>query len=160
MKIKIEGGERMVEKLKRGFTLIEMMVVMAIIAVLASVLLPNIAGMINRAKLAAAEGTVRNTYTALLNYMNDTGDYPRLWLYNSTYQLRNYLRDYATWSKWADFLKDPWSRWMTYYYPSCYGYVGSIYSNGPDGGNNSWSCWWWRYYGFAGDDIGKSIKKI
>lgn len=158
--------EELQQKLKdknkfiRAFTLIEMMVVLSIIAVLAAILLPNIAGLIQRSKRAGAQQTVHNTYTALVSYMDDKGQYPWINLRNRTYRLRDYLRDYATWSKWGQFLRDPWDRWMSYHRPDCYGYVGAIYSNGPNGSNQTWSCWWWRYRGFRGDDIGKSIKQM
>ena len=150
----------MIRRRKKGFTLIEIMVVIAIIGVLAAVLLPNVTGLIDKAKRSGAEADVQGAYTALLSYMDAKGDFPVQYDYNSTSNLRVPLRDYATWSSWANFLQDPWNRWMSYYYPRCYGYVGAIYSNGPNGTNQTWSCWWWRYYGFNGDDIGKSIKKL
>ncbi len=144
----------------KGFTLVEIMVVIAVIGVLATMLVPNVTGIVNKSKKSAAQGTVQATYTALNAYFNDNGDFPGLWLWNASYALRDSIRDYATFDRYDTFLLDPWGRWMTYYYPSCWSVVGSIYSNGPDGSNSTWDCNAWRYYGFYGDDIGQSIKKF
>ena len=145
---------------KKGFTLVEIMVVISVIGVLAAIMVPNVSGIVNKAKKSAAQATVQSTYTALSAYFNDQGDYPQVWLYNATYVLRDYLRDYATFDRWDTFLLDPWRQWMSYHHPCCWGIIGAIYSNGPDLGNNTWDCGMWRYWGFGNDDIGLSIKKF
>ena|SRR3990167_6424017 len=151
----------------KGFTLVEIMVVISVIGVLATILVPNVSGIVNKAKKSAAQGTVNSAYTALNAYFNDNGDYPRgaplmagYYAYNASYLLRDFLRDYSTFDRWETFLLDPWRQWMSYHGPLCWGTVGAIYSHGPDLGNNTWSCDAWRYWGFWGDDIGQSIKKF
>lgn len=145
----------------KGFTLVEIMVVIAVIGVLATILVPNVSGITNKAKKSAAQGTVQATYTALNSYFNDNGDYPDTHFVQASYILRDYLRDYSTFDRWDTFLLDPWQNWMSYHHPCCWGIVGGIYSSGPDRYPwSSWSCDMWRYWGFAGDDIGQSIKKF
>ncbi|MGI9013189.1 MAG: prepilin-type N-terminal cleavage/methylation domain-containing protein [Phycisphaerales bacterium] len=68
----------------RGFTAIELLVVLAVLAVLIAILLPAVAGVRNRAEDTAAAGALRQTYVALqlysfehnlgLPYWNTPGD--------------------------------------------------------------------------------------
>ncbi len=60
---------------KKGFTLIELMAVIAIIAILAAVLVPTVSGYINRSKKTAVITQVRNVITAVQTY-NATADKP------------------------------------------------------------------------------------
>lgn len=53
------------KKKKKGFTLIELMAVIAIIAILAAVLVPTVSGYINRSKKTAIVSQVRNVITAV-----------------------------------------------------------------------------------------------
>jgi len=72
---------------KGGFTLIELMIVIAIIAILASILVPNFTHSRDRAKLEACKQTLRSVATALEMYNADNnGCYPAAtgggyWLY-------------------------------------------------------------------------------
>ena len=56
---------------KKGFTLVELLVVMTIIAVLAAVVVPNVAGVLNSSKLKANKGELSIVQTALDTYMAD-----------------------------------------------------------------------------------------
>ena len=56
------------KKKKKGFTLIELMAVIAIIAILAAVLVPTVSGYINRAKKTAVINQVRNLVNAVETY--------------------------------------------------------------------------------------------
>ena len=60
----------------KGFTLIELAVVLAIISVLAAVLTPVVVGYLDQARVARAQADVRTIADAIKLYRNDTGVYP------------------------------------------------------------------------------------
>jgi prepilin-type N-terminal cleavage/methylation domain-containing protein len=68
-------GESFTMKSK-GFTLIELAVVLAIIAVLAAVLTPMVTGYLDQARLARAQADVRTIADAMKLYNRDTGRWP------------------------------------------------------------------------------------
>src|SRR5262245_31871250 len=61
----------------RGFTLLELIVVIGIIAVLSGLLFAVNASAINRAKIARARADIRALELAVSSYHSDTGRYPR-----------------------------------------------------------------------------------
>lgn len=61
---------------ERGFTLLEMMVVVAIIAILAGVLIPNFARARSQAQTSACVGNEKIIATALELYFTDNQKYP------------------------------------------------------------------------------------
>ncbi len=61
---------------KDGFTLIELMIVVAIIALLASVALPKFANTTDAAKAANVQGNLANLRTAISMFKAKNGDYP------------------------------------------------------------------------------------
>ncbi|MGH7737077.1 MAG: type II secretion system protein [Candidatus Tyrphobacter sp.] len=65
-------GER-----QRGFTLIEMMIVVAIIAILVTILAPNLIRARAQAQTAACEGNLKEIATALELYETDHDTYPQ-----------------------------------------------------------------------------------
>src|SRR5206468_8418349 len=60
----------------KGFTLIELAVVLAIIAVLAAVLTPMVTGYLDQARTARAQADVRTIADAIKLYQRDTGRWP------------------------------------------------------------------------------------
>lgn len=60
----------------RGFTLIEMIVVIAVIAVLIALLIPAAIGALNDAKIASASGAAQAIRSAILQLVQDTGRSP------------------------------------------------------------------------------------
>ncbi|MBU5627541.1 prepilin-type N-terminal cleavage/methylation domain-containing protein [Oscillibacter sp. MSJ-2] len=67
----------MKKRLKKGFTLMEMLIVVAIIAVLAAIAVPSFNASLNTAKKAADDANIRTAYmeTVLHNYDSSiTGD--------------------------------------------------------------------------------------
>jgi len=67
------GGEAMERK---GFTLIELMIVIAIIIILAAIAIPNYLRMTERAKVSAIESDLKAIGTALETYNTDWTQYP------------------------------------------------------------------------------------
>ncbi|MCK4904813.1 type II secretion system protein GspG [bacterium] len=59
-----------------GFTLMELMVVIAIIVLLAGIMTPNVARRLERAKMTRAEADIAAIENAIAMYENDTGRYP------------------------------------------------------------------------------------
>src|SRR2546425_6427730 len=76
-----KGGEHMIrihERLQRedkGFTLIEMMVVVLIIAILIAIAIPTFLGARKRAQDRAAQSSLRNTVTAAKAIFTDSETY-------------------------------------------------------------------------------------
>ncbi len=62
--------------MKRAFTLIELLIVVAIIGLLASIAVPNFVNAWNRAKVARAKADLRTLATALDMYRLEHGNYP------------------------------------------------------------------------------------
>jgi prepilin-type N-terminal cleavage/methylation domain-containing protein len=63
-------------RMKKAFTLVEMLVVIGIIAVLAALLLPAVMSAVNAAKRAAIAMEVNQLADAIEAYRKDKGDYP------------------------------------------------------------------------------------
>ncbi|WP_372707489.1 type II secretion system major pseudopilin GspG [Brevundimonas sp.] len=61
---------------RQGFTLVEMIVVMAIIALVAVMIVPNVIGRPDQARVTVAKTDLRTTAAALRMYRLDNGDYP------------------------------------------------------------------------------------
>ena len=65
-----------IAKRNRGFTLIEIMVVVVIISVLIGLVAPNILGRVDEARVTAAKADVATMSQALDMYRIDNGSYP------------------------------------------------------------------------------------
>lgn len=61
---------------KRGFTLVELMAVMLIIAMLAGIAVKNFMGTTDKAKVTATKATLRTLHEAVNMFKLDTGRYP------------------------------------------------------------------------------------
>src|SRR6266699_4635097 len=60
----------------KGFTLIELAMVLAIIAVLAAVLTPMVTGYLDQARVARAQADTRTIADSIKLYQRDTGRWP------------------------------------------------------------------------------------
>lgn len=61
-----------------GFTLVEVIVIVAILAILAGILVPMIFSQIDEARIARAEADAKSISSAMLTFRKDTGVWPNL----------------------------------------------------------------------------------
>ena len=120
----------------RGFTLLELLVVLLIIALLAGYVGPRLFGQVGQAKSKAAQAQLKTIADALQQYRLDTGRYP------NTQQGLNALMSKPTeagsdgW-KGPYLMKavppDPWGKPYTYRQPGAAGHEFDLMSLGLDG---------------------------
>lgn len=67
---------RMVSRKHKGFTLIEMLIVIVVIAILALIVIPRLLGAGRKAKEASLKGDLHQLRNAIQQFEADCGDYP------------------------------------------------------------------------------------
>lgn len=67
---------RMVSRKHKGFTLIEMLIVIVVIAILALIVIPRLLGAGRKAKEATLRGDLHQIRNAIQQFEADCGDYP------------------------------------------------------------------------------------
>lgn len=120
---------------QRGFTLIELMLVLVILAVLATIVMRNFAGQSEKARVTTAKAQIGNVSGALDQFEVDVGRFP-----SSEEGLASLMEQPGNSKGWAGpYLKqkisnDPWG------HPYLYKFLGQhnpkgfdIFSSGPDG---------------------------
>ncbi len=121
------------EGARGGFTLIELMIVVIIIAALAGMIVPNLIGRQEEALKEITKGDMKNIETVLKLYRLDNNAYP------TTQQgLKALLKKPATATDWKgpylDKLEDPWGNEYHYKNEASPNGAGiQIWSLGPDG---------------------------
>ncbi len=120
-----------------GLTLVEMIVVLAIIALVAALIVPNVIGRPDEARVTVARTDLKTIAAALKMYRLDNGDYP------STQQGLTALAErpsgapvpanYASEGYLPQVPMDPWGRPYAYRNPSASGTGFDLSSLGKDG---------------------------
>jgi general secretion pathway protein G len=119
---------------RRGFTLVEMLLVITIIGILAALVVPKMMGRSEQARQAAAQSDLAAIKTALDAYEVDNGYFPKG--KNGLMDLIQSPRDARNWhGPYLDKLpQDPWGNYYLYVYPGKHNPAGyDLYSAGVDG---------------------------
>ena len=119
---------------RSGFTLVELLVVIVIIALLSSLVAPKLFGKLDSAKVKTAYTQMQMLSQALDSFRLDVGKYPTteeglkiLWVKNS--DRKNWDGPYLP----KAVNKDPWGNPYHYKYPGKNGNDYQLYSLGSDG---------------------------
>jgi general secretion pathway protein G len=113
-----------------GFTLVELLLVLVILALIGGLVLPGIIGKAEGAKVKAASSQISRLAMAVESYYLDTGETPE--------DLQALVQESGNVAGWngpyvkTSSLKDPWGREYVYRYPGEHGDF-DIYSFGADG---------------------------
>lgn len=107
-----------------GFTLIEVMIVIVIIAILGAFAVNTFKGVVPNANLTAAKTDIKNFSMVLEQYNLQNGKYP-----SNEEGLHKLVTDGMLKSK----LVDPWKNPYNYRYPGKFGEAPEIWSFGADG---------------------------
>lgn len=121
-----------------GMTLIEIMVVVTILGLIATIVTVNVIGRLDQAKVSAAKTQIKNLETALDEFRRDSGFYPSteqglkalvekpsVGRLPNSYPRGGYL-------KGGQIPKDPWGCEFLYYSPGVQGHPYDVNSLGAD----------------------------
>ena len=116
-----------------GFTLVEMLVVLAIIALLAALTGPQVLGYVGKAKVETAKSQIAAISTALELYALDTGTFPteEEGLAALVQPPKNGVPWHGPYLKRAEGLIDPWGRPYHYKFPGHQG-APDVFTLGRD----------------------------
>lgn len=122
-------------KRQSGFTLIEVMVVIVILGVLAVLIVPNVMGRSEKAKVDTTKISLKGVAGALDQYKADNNHYPT----EQEGGLEALFKQPATAKNWLpggyvkDYPKDSWGNDIQYSQPGTDGRPYDLYSFGADG---------------------------
>jgi general secretion pathway protein G len=119
---------------RAGFTLVEMLLVLVILATLAAIVYPKLAGRSEQARQTAAQTQIASFSTALDSFEVDNGFYPKG--KNGLGDLVSAPRDATSWHGpyLKEIPKDPWQNEYVYECPGKHNPTSyDLLSLGPDG---------------------------
>lgn len=116
-----------------AFTMVEMLLVLVILATLAALVVPRLAGRSQQARITAAKADIQNISTAIDAFEIDNGFYPQS-LEDLIVQPPNAPNWRGPYLRRSTIPKDPWGNEYIYQYPGRYNPDGyDLMSMGPDG---------------------------
>ena len=127
-------------RLPRGFTLIEIMVVITILGILAALIVPRVVGRTDDARIAAAKQDIASLLQALKLYRLDNGAYPTTEQGLKSLLVKPTIEPIPQNWKQGGYLersstpKDPWGNEYKYLNPGLKGEI-DVFSYGRDGAN-------------------------
>ena len=130
MKIQTHQNPVLPTKLRRAFTLVEMLLVVTIIGILAALVIPKIVGRSEQARTTAAHADISSIKTALDAFEVDNGFYPKSLtdLVQSPSNAKNWHGPYLD-----KVPTDPWGNNYVYYNPGKHNANSfDLLSIGPD----------------------------
>jgi general secretion pathway protein G len=129
-------GPAPVRACMRGFTLIEIMVVVVIIGLLAAIIVPQVIDRVDEARVAKAKQDIQGLETALTMFRLDNSKYPTT---DQGLKALSYQPTDPTIHHWRPggyiqrVSKDPWGNDYQYVYPGTHGREYDLFSLGADG---------------------------
>ncbi len=129
-----ENDSRKRHSRRGGFTLVEMLLVLVILATLAAIVVPKFAGRSEQARITAAQTQISNLEIVLDSFEVDNGTYPKgnnglQDLVEQPSYARNWRGPYI-----EEIPLDPWGNAYSYEYPGKRNSQGfDLVSMGPDG---------------------------
>ncbi len=120
----------------RGFTLIEIMVVVVILGILATLVAPAILGKVDEARIAKAQQDIRALETALDLYRLDNFRYPTTDQGLQALVTRPSdpaIRNWKPGGYIKQLMKDPWGNDYLYLEPGTHGLAFDLWTHGADG---------------------------
>ncbi|MDX2177840.1 MAG: type II secretion system major pseudopilin GspG [Candidatus Sumerlaeia bacterium] len=127
---------RPIQRRRRGFTFIEIMMVVVIIGILLALVGPRLAGRTRQAKISAAKAQIENFATALAAYEMDMGAFPETSDGLKALVTKPGSDDSDSWNgpylRKSEVPKDPWNRDYNYRFPGENNSDFDLWSDGPD----------------------------